>query len=293
MYNFSDQLKYYSGIINNEFDSAIICNSDGYEKVREAMLYSLKIGGKRIRPIILLEFYKVCGKNDNNAIKFATALEMIHTYSLIHDDLPCMDNDDFRRGKPSCHKVYGEGLAVLAGDALLTEAFSVALTTKGIEEENINRALKVLAECSGINGMIGGQVIDTDESNIFTDIDKLQEMHILKTGALIRSAAVIGCILADAGDKVVHAEKFARNIGLAFQIVDDILDVCGDEKTLGKPINSDKKNNKNTFVTLLGLDNCKELVYKLTNDAISELKFFDGDTKFLTDLALYLAKRNF
>ncbi len=293
MYNFSDKLKYYAEIINNEFDSSIICNRDGYKKVREAMLYSLKIGGKRIRPIILLEFYKLCGKDDNNAIKFATALEMIHTYSLIHDDLPCMDNDDFRRGKPSCHKVYGEGLAVLAGDALLTEAFTVALKTKGVADKNITKALSVLAECSGINGMIGGQVIDTDESNVFSDIDSLKKMHILKTGALIKSAAVIGCILADAEDKIVHAEKFAQNIGLAFQIVDDILDVCGDEKTLGKPINSDQKNNKNTFVTLLGLDECKKLVSKLTADAVNELKFFDGDTSFLTELALYLANRKF
>ncbi len=293
MTNFSVQLKAYANIIENEFENAVPCYYEGYKSVQDAMLYSLKIGGKRIRPIILLEFYKLCGKNDNNALNFAVALEMIHTYSLIHDDLPCMDDDDFRRGKPACHKVYGEGLAVLAGDALLTEAFNYAAKTQGVKPENIIKALTVLAECSGVNGMIGGQVIDTDDKNNITDIDSLKKMHNLKTGALIKCAAKIGCILADREDLCVFAEKFAENIGLAFQIVDDILDVCGDEKLLGKPIHSDQKNGKETFVTLLGFEKCKETVDKLTTEALEELKKFDGNTEFISQLALYLASRNF
>ncbi len=293
MSNFSAQLKNYASIIENEFEKAVFCNYNGYKSVQEAMLYSLKIGGKRIRPIMLLEFYKLCGKADDNALNFATSLEMIHTYSLIHDDLPCMDDDDFRRGKPSCHKVYGEALAVLAGDALLTEAFNYAANTQGIKSENVIKAISVLAECAGINGMIGGQVIDTDGENNITDIDSLKKMHILKTGALIKSAAKIGCILADREDMCQSAEKFAENIGLAFQIVDDMLDVCGDEKLLGKPIHSDQKNDKNTFVSLLGLEECRKLVIKLTDEALEELKYFDGDTKFISELALYLASRNF
>ena len=293
MADFLVGLKTYANIIENEFENAISCYYDGYNTVQDAMLYSLKIGGKRIRPIILLEFYKLCGKNDNNALNFAVALEMIHTYSLIHDDLPCMDDDDFRRGKPACHKVYGEGLAVLAGDALLTEAFNYAAKTKGVKPENVIKALAILAESSGVNGMIGGQVMDTDDRNNLTDINSLKKMHTLKTGALIKCAAKIGCILADKEDMCIFAEKFAENIGLAFQIVDDMLDVCGDQKLLGKPIHSDQKNGKETFISLLGFEKCKETVDKLTTEALEELKNFNGNTEFISELALFLASRNF
>ena len=293
MSDFSLQLTAAAKKIENEFDSAVKCHSDSYLSLREAMLYSLKIGGKRIRPIMLLEFFKLCGGNDNAAINFAVALEMIHTYSLIHDDLPCMDDDDFRRGKPACHKAFGEANAVLAGDALLTEAFGFAAKTQGVKPENIVKAIGVLSKFSGVNGMIGGQIIDIAIEGKKVDADALKEMYLLKTGALIKAAAKIGCILADREDLSVHAEKFAENIGLAFQIVDDILDVCGDEATLGKPVNSDAKNEKNTFAVLFGVEKCKTIVNELTNSAIDELRYFNADTTFLTELALYLAGRKF
>lgn len=293
MSDFSTKLNDYAKLIENEFERAVVADSKSYDLLSEAMLYSLKIGGKRIRPILLLEFYKLCGGKENLAINFAVALEMIHTYSLIHDDLPCMDDDDFRRGKPSCHKVYGEAVAVLAGDALLTEAFRYAAKTKDLKPENVVKALSTLSSLAGVNGMIGGQIIDIMAEGKKLDLDNLREMYALKTGALIISAAKIGCLLADREDLVPHAVKFAANIGLAFQIVDDILDVCGDEATLGKPVNSDAKNLKNTFAVILGTEKCKEIVAELTNSAINELNYFSEDTSFIKDLALYLSGRNY
>ena len=293
MLNFEKTLKNYVENINTKFQYAVDTSDKDYRRVTEAMLYSLSIGGKRIRPILMLEFYKLCGGKSEGIYNFAIALEMIHTYSLIHDDLPCMDDDDFRRGKPACHKVYGEGLAVLAGDALLTEAFNYAAKTKDVKPENVIKALAILAESSGVNGMIGGQVMDTDDRNNLTDINSLKKMHTLKTGALIKCAAKIGCILADKEDMCIFAEKFAENIGLAFQIVDDMLDVCGDQKLLGKPIHSDQKNGKETFISLLGFEKCKETVDKLTTEALEELKNFNGNTEFISELALFLASRNF
>lgn len=293
MSNFKNKLADYANNIEKEFDNVAVCNSASYATLREAMLYSLKIGGKRIRPIILLEFFKLCGGQCNGAMNFAVALEMIHTYSLIHDDLPCMDDDDFRRGKPSCHKVYGEAAAVLAGDALLTEAFNVASSATDVKPENVVKAINVLSHLSGVNGMIGGQIIDIANEGKDVDIESLCEMYALKTGALIVAAAKIGCILADREDLCPHAEKFAKNIGLAFQIIDDVLDVCGDAATLGKPVNSDSKNQKNTFAVLLGVDKCRDTVNELTSAAIDELKHFEADTRFMKDLAIYLAGRNF
>ncbi len=293
MSNFKNKLADYAQCIENEFDNAVVCNSKSYATLREAMLYSLKIGGKRIRPIMLLEFFKLCGGKGTGAMNFAVALEMIHTYSLIHDDLPCMDDDDFRRGKPACHKVYGEATAVLAGDALLTEAFNVASNAAQVKPENIVKAVNVLSHLAGVNGMIGGQIIDIANEGKNVDIEHLSEMYALKTGALIVAAAKIGCILADREDLCPHAEKFATNIGLAFQIVDDILDVCGDAATLGKPVNSDLKNQKNTFAVLLSVEKCKDTVNELTCAAINELNHFDADTTFMKELAVYLAGRNF
>ena len=293
MTDFSLILKDYAELIESEFENAVKCNSSSYEKLREAMLYSLKIGGKRIRPIILLEFFKLCGGKGNGAMNFAAALEMIHTYSLIHDDLPCMDDDDFRRGKPSCHKVYGEAVAVLAGDALLTEAFTYASKADGVKPENIVRAISELSSLAGVNGMIGGQIIDILSEGQNLESSRLMELCSLKTGALIVAAAKIGCILADRQDAIPHAVKFAENIGLAFQIVDDILDVCGDEATLGKPVNSDVKNGKNTFAVLLGVEKCKQMVENLTLAAIDELAYFNTDISFMKQLALYLSGRKF
>ena len=293
MSDFSLRINEYVTLIEREFDNAIKLGSNSYSILCDAMKYSLKIGGKRIRPIILLEFFKLCGGKDNAAINFAVALEMIHTYSLIHDDLPCMDDDDMRRGKPSCHKVYGESNALLAGDALLTEAFRFASKSKNIKPENVVEGINVLSSLSGVNGMIGGQVIDITNEGKKLDIELLREMYGLKTGALIVAAAKIGCVLADNKEKCEHAEKFAANIGLAFQIIDDVLDVCGDQATLGKPVNSDLKNEKNTFASILGVKKCKQIAKELTDSAINELKYFDADTTFMKELAIYLAGRNF
>lgn len=293
MSNFDLTLKTYAEKIEAELGRAVDCKSESYKTVADAMLYSLKGGGKRIRPVILLEFYKLCGKNDDNALKFAAALEMIHTYSLIHDDLPCMDNDDFRRGKPSCHKAFGENIAVLAGDGLLTEAFGYAAGTNGIAPESVVKALSVLSYCAGINGMIGGQVIDILSEGKSLPYNELCEMYSAKTGALIISAAQIGCILAGREDLLKNATAYAEKIGLAFQIMDDVLDVTADEKQLGKPVHSDEKNDKRTFCSFYSIEECKNMINELTESAIKELDAFGGDTAFLTDLAHYLAERKY
>ena len=264
----------------------------GNDVVSQAMRYSVRNGGKRIRPALVLEFCKVCGGEEKNAVAFACALEMIHTYSLIHDDLPCMDDDDFRRGKPSCHVAYGEANALLAGDGLLTLAFETAAKSELSAEQTV-KGISLLAQAAGVCGMIGGQVMDLQNEGKAVDISRLEDTDALKTGELIRAACVLGCIAADAdSEKIKAAEKYAADIGLAFQIVDDILDVTGDEKTLGKPIGSDKENEKSTYVTALGLDGSKEKVSLLTLNAKEALKSFDGDTTALCDFADEMEKRN-
>ena len=292
MNNFKNQLKEHEQLINSKINELLVYPDSDLTPLTKAMLYSLNIGGKRIRPIIMLEFYKLCGGKDSGIFNFAVALEMIHTYSLVHDDLPCMDNDDFRRGKPSCHKAFDEATAVLAGDALLTEAFLLATNTN-IEQNCAMPAIKVLAECAGVNGMIGGQIIDINNQNNDISLQKLKKLYRLKTGALIVSAAKIGCILAGNQDKLDLAEKYAQNIGLAFQIVDDILDTSGNPEILGKPVGSDQKNNKSTFVSLLGLNECQKTVADLTNEAKAVIDEFEGNGQFLKDLADYLAQRNY
>ncbi|MEE0859502.1 MAG: farnesyl diphosphate synthase [Acutalibacteraceae bacterium] len=260
-----------------------------------SMHYSLSAGGKRIRPRLVLEFCLLCEGNIDDAMPLACALEMIHTYSLIHDDLPCMDNDDFRRGKPSNHKVYGEDIALLSGDALQALAFKTA--TSNVTPENAYRVAKAvnnLAEYCGANGMVGGQVIDLENEGKNSSIDILKEMDRKKTGAIIKSACEMGCIIAGADDKAVaNARTFGENIGLAFQIQDDILDVTADPNKLGKPVGSDKENEKSTYVSLLGLEKCKELVNELTANAIKSLEAFSGNSDSLKELALSLAKRDY
>ncbi len=286
-------LKEYQAKLDSRFD--IILNSNGqlYDEVVQACHYSVLNGGKRIRPILLLEFYKLCGGDDDCAYNFACALEMIHSYSLVHDDLPCMDNDDMRRGKPSCHKQFGEATALLCGDALLTEAFSVASKTLGLPAENVVKALTHLASSAGVAGMIGGQVIDM-ANNIDADDNLLFEMYRLKTGALLKTACAIGCILAGADDeKIAAAERFGEKVGIAFQIIDDILDFQGDSKTLGKPVGSDEKNNKETIAVRLGLEYCRELAKKYTDEAYECLESFEGDTANLREMAAYLLERNY
>lgn len=286
-------LKDYQAKIDSRLDIILSENGQLYDEVISACRYAALNGGKRIRPILLLEFYRLFGCEDDCAYNFACALEMIHSYSLVHDDLPCMDNDDLRRGKPSCHKAYGESTALLCGDALLTEAFSIAAKTLGIDSDRVVKALSHLAASAGVNGMIGGQVIDMSD-NTNSDDDVLFEMYRLKTGALLKTACAIGSILGGADDKLVAiAEQFGEKVGIAFQIIDDILDEVSDTKTLGKTVGSDAKNNKDTIAVRLGVEYCRELAKKYTDEAYDCLKQFDGDTTNLKELASYLLERNY
>lgn len=259
--------------------------------VSQAMRYSVENGGKRIRPALLLEFCRVCGGDYKKAMPFACALEMIHTYSLIHDDLPCMDNDDFRRGKPSCHIAFGEEYALLAGDALLTLAFETAMKSN-LSAEITVKAAKELAKAAGVLGMVGGQVLDLQNEGKKVGVSDLQKTDELKTGELIRAACVLGCVCAGADDKkIAAAEKYAHDIGIAFQIVDDILDVTSDEETLGKPIGSDEENQKSTYVSLLGIEKSRKTAEELTLNAQKALDAFDGDVTSLKDFAEKLKNR--
>ncbi len=259
--------------------------------VSQAMRYSVENGGKRIRPALLLEFCRVCGGDYKKAVPFACALEMIHTYSLIHDDLPCMDNDDFRRGKPSCHIAFGEEYALLAGDALLTLAFETAMKSN-LSAEITVKAAKELAKAAGVMGMVGGQVLDLQNEGKKVGVSDLQKTDELKTGELIRAACVLGCVCAGADDKkIAAAEKYAHDIGIAFQIVDDILDVTSDEETLGKPIGSDEENQKSTYVSLLGIEKSRKTAEELTLNAQKALDAFDGDVTSLKNFAEKLKNR--
>ena len=262
----------------------------------ESMRYSLEAGGKRVRPRLVLEFAKLCGGSEKAALPFACAVEMIHTYSLIHDDLPCMDDDDLRRGKPSNHKVYGEDIALLAGDALLTLAFETVACEKAAElagDRACRLAAKTLAHYAGAVGMVGGQVIDLKSENTNAPLEVLREMDEKKTACLIQAACELGCIAANADDdKRRAAALYGESIGVAFQIQDDILDQTSSDEELGKPVGSDNENSKSTYVSLLGIEKCRALVDELTAQAIEALSAFDADTSALRDYALALAKRN-
>ena len=286
-------LKTYQEKLDMRLDMLLNESESHYKSVIDSARYSLFAGGKRIRPVLLLEFYKLFGKNDDCAYNFACAVEMIHTYSLIHDDLPCMDNDDMRRGKPSNHKKYGEALALLAGDSLLTESFGVASRTMGIDGEYVEKAITYLSSNAGISGMIGGQVIDTCGDFEITE-DLLYEIYSLKTSALIKAACGCGAILAGADDdSFSKVEVFAEKLGLAFQIIDDILDRVGNEEKLGKPVGSDLKNQKITIVDILGIDESRQRAKDLTDDAIGILDSFEGDTTTLKEITNYLLVRDY
>lgn len=255
----------------------------------EAMEYSLQAGGKRLRPILTFEFCRLCGGDWKDAAPLAAAVEMVHTYSLIHDDLPCMDDDDYRRGRLCNHKVYGEAMAVLAGDALLTDAFSVA-TTAQIDSGAKVEAMAVLAGCAGSLGMVGGQVLDIKAEERECTEDEILAVQSRKTGALIRAACAVGAIAGGANEEQYDAAcLFAASLGLAFQIRDDMLDVIGSEEEVGKTLGSDEQ--KNTFVRLYGLDRCEELVRKYTDIALEAISIFE-DNRYLSNLALALTSRN-
>ena len=255
----------------------------------DSIQYSLLAGGKRLRPILCMEFCRICGQDWKAAAPFAAAIEMIHTYSLIHDDLPSMDNDDFRRGRPTNHKVYGEAMAILAGDALLTDAFLSASEAKLTCPEDMSRAIALLSTCAGSSGMVGGQVLDIMSEERQISEEEILNIQSRKTGGLIRAACGLGAIAGGASPEQVDAAcRFADNLGLAFQIRDDMLDVIGTQEEMGKGVGTDE--TKNTFVRLYGLPKCEELVQKYTADAIQALDLFE-DRAFLTELAENLTNR--
>ena len=265
------------------------------QRLIDAVRYSLNLKGKRVRPSLTLAFAELCGGSCEAAMPFACAVEMVHTYSLIHDDLPCMDNDDFRRGQPANHKVFGDDIALLAGDALQSMAYAAMLSDEAVAAvggERAARAAHILAEKSGLLGMVGGQVIDLSIEHQTVGIELVRLMEEKKTANLIEAACMMGCVVAGAKEeKIAAAERYAHAIGLAFQIVDDILDVTSTAEELGKPIGSDVDNEKNTFMSLLGIERCRESVAWLTEEAIDALSVFDGDTKDLADFAVALANR--
>ena len=270
--------------------------ANGYQSViMEAMEYSLMAGGKRLRPMLMMETYRLFGGETEVIYPFMAAMEMIHTYSLVHDDLPAMDNDEYRRGRKTTHIVYGEDMGILAGDALLNYAFETACKAfEQFPEESlrIGQALRVLARKAGIYGMIGGQVVDVKESGHQIDEEVLDFIFRLKTGALIESAMMIGAILAGASKEDVKSmQKVAGKIGMAFQIQDDILDVIGDSRELGKATGSDAQNHKQTYVTLHGLEESGREVERLTGEAVAVLDGFSGEHEFLKELLLHLVHR--
>lgn len=262
--------------------------------IYEAMNYSIFAGGKRLRPVLMTETCVMCGGSAEEVMPFACAMEMIHTYSLIHDDLPAMDNDALRRGMPTNHIKYGEATAILAGDALLNKAFETALCYNGKHIDRAFRAMGMLANSSGTEGMIGGQIVDIASEHKSITAEELEYIHLLKTGAIIRSACTIGAVMAGADEeKIAAADEYAKNLGTAFQICDDVLDVTSTTDELGKPVGSDAENEKNTYVTLFGLEKSKDFIHQYTNKAVEALAPFGEKADFLIRLAKYMEGRAF
>ena len=261
-------------------------------RLAESMRYSLMAGGKRLRPILLMAAADAVGAKGTDYLTAACALEMIHTYSLIHDDLPAMDNDDYRRGKLTNHKVYGDGMAVLSGDALLTLAFEVIARQKHTDPATLLRVVQEISTAAGMNGMVGGQAIDLESEGHRIPMQELRKMHMGKTGALFRAALRSGAILAGATEGQLAAlTSYAEGFGLAFQITDDILDVTGDEKLIGKPVGSDIRNEKSTYVTLTSLDEAQRLAEETVDKAVKALAVFGSEADFLRQLVRYMLER--
>ncbi len=290
------KIQSFSRLIEDSLYNYFDNYKEEYKVIFESMGYSVKNGGKRVRPLLTLLFCDACGADVKKALPFAVAVEYIHTYSLIHDDLPCMDDDDYRRGKPSNHKVYGEAFALLAGDGLLTAAFEVI--AKGCEEGLYSsttaiKGVKILSSLAGSRGMIGGQVIDlSNENNPNATLETLELLDSLKTGALIEAACVLGCLAADCDAALISkAKDFAQKTGLAFQIQDDILDVTSSLEQLGKLTGSDEQNGKTTYVSVLGIEKCREAVKELTSASEKALDSFP-DNELIKQYAQYLSKRD-
>ncbi|MEW8955707.1 polyprenyl synthetase family protein [Clostridium sp.] len=280
--------------IDKCIDSYFKGNNNYNKLIYDSMGYSMRIGGKRIRPMLLLLSYSLYNDNYKDIMPMAISMEMIHTYSLIHDDLPAMDNDDLRRGKPTNHKVYGEAIAVLSGDGLLNEAMNILFQMGLKYGEKALKAGYLISESSGVEGMIGGQVVDILSEGKNIDLDELLYMHKNKTGALIKASILSGAIMGEAKeDDLKILDSFGEKLGLAFQIKDDILDITGDTNTLGKTANSDINNQKSNFITFFGLDECIKKCSDLTNQCIEDLKSLNGDTKEMERLTKMLLERNF
>ena len=259
----------------------------------ESMKYSLMAGGKRLRPILVMAAADAVGAKGTDYLTTGCAMEMIHTYSLIHDDLPAMDDDDYRRGKLTNHRVYGAGMATLAGDALLTLAFEVMLRQQGVSADTLVRVVREISTAAGPDGMVGGQALDMESEDKQISMETMKNIHLGKTGALFRAAIRSGAILGGASEEALAAlTVYADNFGLAFQITDDILDVIGDESVIGKPVGSDEKNHKSTYVTLTSLEEAQKLAQDAVDTAIDALKIFGGEADFLRELVAYLVKRN-
>lgn len=289
------KLQAIADAVTNRIDALLLQTGAPYDELKRAMAYSVNAGGKRIRAVLAAECARLFGASKEVCVEIGCAVEMVHTYSLIHDDLPCMDNDDLRRGKPSCHKAFDEATALLAGDALLTLAFAVIAhmpKTVSASPENCLRASEILSICSGMDGMIGGQIMDLDnEANPEITSEILIQTNALKTSALLSAACQMGAAVAGASDEMIHSlSKYGYHLGLAFQIIDDILDVTSTEAELGKPIGSDIENQKITFVTLLSLDGAKALAETHTKKA-AEILVKLPDSSFLTELTQDLLNR--
>lgn len=290
--NFKEELIEKQKYINDNLYK-LFKDNDAPKLINEAINYSLEAGGKRIRPILAISVCESLGGKVSEILPFAIAIELIHTYSLIHDDLPAMDDDDLRRGKLTNHKVYGDAIAILAGDGLLNYAYEymISETKKMNFEPRFIEALNIIATSAGINGMVGGQVIDILSEDKEVSIEMLYKMHRKKTGALIKAPCLAGCLIAKAENKYSVIDEYSENLGIAFQIVDDILDYTGDTQKMGKKTGVDTKKNKTTFVKLYGLERSKELALKYSEKAMELAKEIDK-TNFLFELTEYLLKRD-
>lgn len=293
--NFEKELLYRQNKINDYIENIIPSESKYIQNIISSMRYSLLAGGKRLRPILLIGTGEIFNCNEEDLYPFAAAIEMIHTYSLIHDDLPSMDNDDFRRGKPTNHKVYGDAIALLAGDGLLNLSYEHMLSFLSLKNEaRFVKAAQEIAKAAGINGMIGGQVVDIENEGKDIDENLMEYMHNNKTGALITASVRCGAIIGEGScEDVEKLTRYAKYLGLAFQIVDDILDVIGDSEKLGKKSGRDLKNKKTTYVTMYGLEKAKEKAENLTKNAIDEIESFGEKAIFLKELTLYLLDREY
>ena len=293
--NFKDEMKQKVAQIEIILDEYLPAQEGLQKTVLTAMNTTVKAGGKRLRPMLINETYQMFGGKGDIVKPFMAAIEMVHTYSLVHDDLPAMDNDEYRRGRKTTHVVYGEDMAILAGDALLNYAFETAVKAFVLEPEDsltIGNAIRVLGEKAGIYGMLGGQVIDVKETGHAVSKDVLDTIYELKTGALIEAAMMIGAILGGASqEEVKTVERIASLVGLAFQVQDDILDVISTQEELGKPIHSDEKNEKTTYVTLLGIDDAKKVVEEKSEEAISLLQTLPNENPYLEELLIELIHR--